>query len=99
MKNVNATLKALLLAAMVIALMSVSVSCSTSSSLSTGAKSWKDETVLISRRGDQTVVRPLEGDKVLFKNADPQLAIEWGEYTKEVEIDVRDGGVKPEKKK
>ncbi|MDP6543962.1 MAG: hypothetical protein QGH60_08205 [Phycisphaerae bacterium] len=78
MKNVNAKSKYLLLTAMVIALMSVSVSCSTSSSLSTGAKSWKDETVLISPRGDQTVVRPFEGDRVLFKNADPQLAIEWG---------------------
>lgn len=41
-------------------------------------KSWKEETVLISRQGAQTVVRPFEGDKILFKNADPQLAIEWG---------------------
>jgi len=47
-------------------------------SLSAGAKPWKEETVLISSQGDQTVVRPFEGDRILFKNADPQLAIEWG---------------------
>jgi len=40
-------------------------------------KSWKDETVLVSRQGDQTAVRPFERDKVLFQHADPQLAIEW----------------------
>jgi len=71
MKNVNATLKALLLAAMIIGLVNVSI-------LGAEKKSWKDETVLISRQGDQTVVRPFEGDKILFKNADPQLAVEWG---------------------
>jgi len=45
--------------------------------LSAEEKSWKDETLLVSPEGDQTVVRPLEGDKILLKNADPQLAIEW----------------------
>jgi hypothetical protein len=39
--------------------------------------SWKEQTMLVSGQGDQTVVRPLVGDKVLFRNADPQLAIEW----------------------
>ena len=34
--------------------------------------------MLVSPQGDQTVVRPLEGDKVLFRNADSQLAVEWG---------------------
>ena len=34
--------------------------------------------MLISPRGDQTVVRPLKGDEILFQNADPQLAMEWG---------------------
>jgi len=34
--------------------------------------------VLISPQGDQTVVRSFKGDKILFKNTDPQLAIEWG---------------------
>jgi len=71
MKNVNPKPKCLLLTAMVIALVSVSSLCAEE-------KSWKDETVLISPQGGQTVVRPLEGDKILFKNADPQLAIEWG---------------------
>ena len=71
MKNVNTTLKALSLAAMVIALVSVS-------SLSAAEKSWEDDTVLISPQGDQTVVQAFKGKKVLFKNADPQLAIEWG---------------------
>ena len=48
--------------------------------LGTGAfaESWKDETVLISQQGKQTVVLPLEGDETLFENADPQLAVEWG---------------------
>ena len=40
-------------------------------------KSWKDQTVLVSQEGAETVVRALAGKKVLFKNADPQLAIEW----------------------
>jgi len=71
MKNVNAKSKSVLLTAVVIALVSVSSLCA-------GEKSWKEETALISRQGDQTVVRPLEGDKILFKNADPQLAMEWG---------------------
>lgn len=47
------------------------------SSLSAQEKSWKDETVLVSPQGDRTAVRRFEGDKVLFQNADPQLAIEW----------------------
>jgi len=34
--------------------------------------------VLISSQGDQAVVRSVKGYKILFKNADPQLAIEWG---------------------
>ncbi len=71
MKIANAKLKSLLLTAMVVGLVNVQ-------SLFAEEKSWKDETVLISPQGDQTLVRPLEGDKTLFKNADPQLAIEWG---------------------
>jgi len=67
----NARSKSLLLTAMVVGLANLS-------SLYAAEKLWKDETVLISPQGDQTVVRPLEGDKVLFKNTDPQLAMEWG---------------------
>ena len=71
MKNASARSKRFLLTAIVITLVSAPA-------LSAVERSWKDETVLISRQGDQTVARSFEGDKVLFKNADPQLAIEWG---------------------
>lgn len=70
MRNTNAKSKSLLLTAMVVGLVNMS-------SLSADAKSWKDETVLVSPQGDQTVVRSVEGDKTLFKNSDPQLAVEW----------------------
>jgi len=49
-----------------------------SSKSSDSQESWKKQTVLISPQGDQTVVRSYDGNKTLFKNADPQLAIEWG---------------------
>ena len=39
---------------------------------------WKKETALVSKNGAETVVRHPGSDAVLFKNADPQLAIEWG---------------------
>ncbi|MCX6034938.1 MAG: SUMF1/EgtB/PvdO family nonheme iron enzyme, partial [Chloroflexi bacterium] len=39
---------------------------------------WKKETMLVSPEGDQTVVRSCADRKILFQNADPQLAIEWG---------------------
>jgi hypothetical protein len=39
---------------------------------------WKKETMLVSPKGDQTVVRSCANRKILFQNADPQLAIEWG---------------------
>ena len=71
MRNTNAKSRFLLLTAMFVGLVNLP-------NLSAGAKSWEDETVLISPQGDQTVVRPFEGDKILFMNADPQLAIEWG---------------------
>ncbi len=70
-QNANAKPISFLLTAIVVGLVNVSSLCAEK-------KSWKDETVLISRKGDQTVVQPFEGDKILFKNADPQLAIEWG---------------------
>jgi len=71
MKNANAGSRHLLLTAIVIALVNVS-------SLGAEKKSWEDDTVLISPQGDQTVARGFKGNKILFKNADPQLAIEWG---------------------
>jgi hypothetical protein len=70
MKNANAKSKCLLLTAVVLGLVSVP-------SLGAEKKSWKDDTMLVSRQGDQTVVRGLKGDKVLFKHKDAQFAIEW----------------------
>ena len=70
MKNASAESKRLLLVAMVIALTSASA-------LNAAEKSWKDETVLVSKQGDQAVVRKMNNDKVLFQNKDAQLAVEW----------------------
>lgn len=70
MRNVNAKSNFLLLTTMFLGLLNVS-------SLSAEQASWKQETVLVSGQGDQTVVRSFVGDKILFRNADPQLAIEW----------------------
>ena len=38
---------------------------------------WKKTTVLVSRNENQTVVKPLINDQILFESGDPQLAIEW----------------------
>ena len=70
MRNPNAKARILLLAATFAGIVNVS-------GLSAVAKSWEEETVLISTQRDQTVVRPVKGDKILFQNADPQLAMEW----------------------
>jgi pectin methylesterase-like acyl-CoA thioesterase len=95
MMKVNA--KYLLLTAVVLGLVSVP-------SLGAEKKSWKDDTMLVSKQGDQTVVRKMKGDKVLFKHKDAQLAVEWamanarttlvqaGKYVVNDSIDVpRDG--------
>ncbi|MDA7526328.1 hypothetical protein N8525_04110 [Verrucomicrobiales bacterium] len=39
---------------------------------------WTERTVLVSPLGAETVVRHPDNDTILFKNTDPQLAIEWG---------------------
>ncbi|MFN0128228.1 MAG: hypothetical protein ACKV19_16255 [Verrucomicrobiales bacterium] len=39
---------------------------------------WKNETALISLQGAETVVRHPGSDTILYKDTDPQLAIEWG---------------------
>ena len=39
---------------------------------------WKRETVLVSPQDAETVVRHPDSDTILYKNSDPQLAIEWG---------------------
>ena len=70
MNNTNATRKPLLLAAMVIALAGTP-------GWSAEKKSWEDETMLVSKQGDQTVVRKINSDKVRFQSKDAQLAVEW----------------------
>jgi hypothetical protein len=45
--------------------------------LSAEKKSWEDETVLVSKQGDQAVVRKMNDDKVLFKSKDGEAAMVW----------------------
>ncbi|MHC4691301.1 MAG: hypothetical protein ACYS67_01075 [Planctomycetota bacterium] len=70
MRNANAKLKFLLLTVMFFGLSNASI-------LGAEKTSWKEETVMISTQGNQTVVRSFKDDKILFRNTDPQLAIEW----------------------
>ena len=39
---------------------------------------WQNDTVLIQKEGNDTVVKHPGDNKTLFKNTDSQLAIEWG---------------------
>ena len=71
MSNAGGNRKSMVTTAALVGLMSVS-------SLSAEKKSWEDDTVLVSKKGAETVVQAFKGRKVLFQNADPQLAIEWG---------------------
>ena len=70
MNNANATRKPLLFAATIIALAGTP-------GWSAEKKSWEDETMLVSKQGDQTIVRKINSDKVLFQSKDAQLPIEW----------------------
>lgn len=45
--------------------------------LNAAGPSWKEETLLVSMKDGQALVRPVKGGEVLFKHADPQLAAEW----------------------
>lgn len=38
---------------------------------------WQDETVLVSKQGDQAVVRKMNDDKVLFQSKDGEAAMVW----------------------
>jgi len=71
MRTANATPIPALLAMMALGLLD-------SRSSYAGEKSWQDQTVLVSPEGGQTVVRSFDGARVLFKNADPKRAMEWG---------------------
>ncbi len=70
MRNTKAKSRLLLLTALFFGLLNVL-------SLVAEQTSWKEQTMLVSSQGDQTVVRSLVGDKTLFRNTDPQFAIEW----------------------
>jgi len=78
MKNAGGKWKSLAVTTAVIGLVSMMAGCTTGSGPGGGGKSWKKETVLVSPKGDRTVVRPYGGRKILFQNADPQFAVEWG---------------------
>lgn len=38
---------------------------------------WEENTALVSREGNETVVKAFKGGRELFRNTDPQLALEW----------------------
>ena len=84
MKNVKATLKGLLLAATVIGLADVSSLCGET-------KSWKAETALVSPRGDQTVVRLLEGSVAPVDCVNDPAACERSEFcvTRDIWIELK----------
>jgi len=71
MRIANASSRPFLLTVVLVGLLDVS-------GLGAGAKSWEEDTVLISPQGGQTAARSVQGDQILFQNADPQLAVEWG---------------------
>lgn len=39
---------------------------------------WEDQTHMVSKEGQECVVRGLKNDTVLFRHEDPQLCVEWG---------------------
>ena len=39
---------------------------------------WKDQTHMVSKDGQECVVRALKNDAVLFRHKDPQRCVEWG---------------------
>ena len=66
---------------------------------------WKQETAIVSKQKNETVVKRIDGEAVLFKHSDPQLSIEWslannintivlgGEYILNDRVDVPRAGV------
>ncbi len=78
MRNVGSKWKYPIVTAVVIGLVILMAGRAAWSDQGGGAKSWMKNVVLVSPEGVETVVRPFEGDRVLFRNADAQLAIEWG---------------------
>ena len=66
---------------------------------------WKRTTAVVSQQNDETLVKKIYADQILFKHSDPQLCIEWsmvnnvntivlgGEYIFDDRIDVPRSGV------
>ena len=66
---------------------------------------WKQETAIVSKQKNETVVKRLDDELVLFSHSDPQLSIEWslannintivlgGEYIFDDRVDVPRAGV------
>lgn len=56
------------------------------SSVQAAENSWRDDTALVSRQDARTIVRGLDGDKILFGHADAQMAIEWAMANKRTTV-------------
>ena len=56
------------------------------SNVQAAENSWRDDTALVSRQDARTVVRGLDGDKILFGEADAQMAIEWAMANKRTTV-------------
>ena len=66
---------------------------------------WKEETAIVSKQKNETVVKRIDDELVLFSHSDPQLSIEWslannintivlgGEYIFDDRVDVPRAGV------
>ena len=66
---------------------------------------WKQTTAVVSQQKDETLVKKIYADQILFKHSDPQLCIEWsmvnnvntivlgGEYIFDDRVDVPRSGV------
>ena len=38
---------------------------------------WKQTTAVVSQQKDETLVKRIYADQILFKHSDPQLCVEW----------------------
>ncbi len=79
MRHTNTHAKSFQLAAMAVGLAVLS-------NVQAAENSWRDDTALVSRQDARTIVRGLDGDKILFGDADAQLAIEWAMANKRTTV-------------
>ena len=73
--------------------------------LCTSYGDWNEETAIVSKQKNETVVKRIDDEAVLFSHSDPQLSIEWslannintivlgGEYIFDDRVDVPRAGV------